>query len=90
MLQQLQIGGVSSRVLIGATSTELTRRGRLATLGASCGGHQLRLRAARKHYQPIRDSGNNLRAHYAKHTAAQHDSPIISYYVRLNPSFCIR
>ena len=24
----------------------------------------------------------NLRAHYAKHTAAQHDSPIIPYYVR--------
>jgi hypothetical protein len=29
-------------------------------------------------YQPIRGSGNNLRARYAKHTAAQHDSPISS------------
>jgi hypothetical protein len=38
----------------------------------------LRLRAARKHYQPIRDSGNNLRAHYAKHAAAQHDSLILA------------
>jgi hypothetical protein len=44
-------------------------------------GHQLRLRAARKHYQPIRDSGNNLRAHHAKHTAAQHDSLILDIMV---------